>query len=141
MIKRRDSRTEFLGDTVEKEARIALLTFFAIRAQVDDHDVPDHPPDLNILDTVLPEYVQNASSPVGVLNSLNPPGHSYLPEALLAGQEPIRGIHEGDAAARGGHAADIDAPRGERAHDDGRLMAGLFISQIVIPRNCTLPEI
>ena len=138
MIKRRDSRTEFLVDTVEKEERVALFT---IRVQADDHDVPDDSPDLNVHDTVLLEYVQYASSPVGVLNSLNPRGHSYLPEVLLAGQEPIRGVHEGDAAARGGHAADIDVVLGERTDDDGRLMAGLFVSQIVIPGHCALPEI
>jgi len=125
VIKRRDSGTEFLVEALEKEERVALLTFFAIRVQVDDHDVPDDSPDLNILDTVLPEYVQYASSPVGVLNSLTPPVHSYLAEVLLAGQEPIRGIHEGHAAARAGHSTDIDAALGELADDDGRVVPGL----------------
>ena len=64
---------------------------------------------------------------MGILNSLNPPVHSYLAEVLLAGQELILGIHEGDAAAMAAHAAYIDIALGERADDDGRLVAGRVI--------------
>ena len=56
VIKRRDSRTELLVDAFEKEERIALFTFLAIRVQAEEHDVPDNSADLNTADTLVPEY-------------------------------------------------------------------------------------
>ena len=65
----------------------------------------------------------------------------YVVEVLLAGQELILGIHEGDAAAIGGNAADIDIALGELADDDGRLVAGLGHFQIFMPGHCASPDI
>jgi len=185
MIGRCDSRTEFLGDTLEKEEHVGSLTFsgpavtpwgsavisggpvvtcrisaitfrwrvvtfrsvflarffLLIRMQAKEYDVPDNSPDLDVHDTVILEYVQYSSWPARGLNTLDPPDPFYPSEVLLAGQDMTLGVHEGDAASLGGHAADIDIVLGELADDEACLVASLRDFQIVMPGHCILPDI
>jgi len=185
MIGRCDSRTEFLGDTLEKEEHVGSLTFsgravtlrgsaaisggpvvtfripaitfrcrvvtfrsvflarffLLIRMQAKEYDVPDNSPDLDVHDTVILEYVQYSSWPARGLNTLDPLDPFYPPEVLLAGQDMTLGVHEGDAASLGGHAADIDIVLGELADDEACLVASPRVLQIVMPGHCALPDI
>jgi hypothetical protein len=111
----------------------------AIRVQSDEHDVPDNSPDLNVHDTVFLEYVQDTSLPAWAWNILRPLGSFYSSEVLLADQELILGVHVGDPAVVSGSAADGDVALGELADDDGRLMAGLRVLQILMPGHCAPP--
>ena len=136
MIERRESRAEFVLDASEQEMRVALVTLRAIGPQVDGDDAPGNLPDVDIPDFVLPEYVQHASLPVGVLNPLKAADPVDPAEVLLAGQDPVPGVHVGDAAVLGGDAADIDVALGERVDDDGRLVTVPCVFQSLMPGHC-----
>jgi hypothetical protein len=140
VIQRRESRAEFVFDASEQEMRVALVTLRAIGAQVDGDDAPGDLPDLDIPDFVLPEYVQHASLPVGVLDPLEAADPLYPAEVLLAGQDPVPGVHIGDAAVLGGYADDIDVALGECVDDDGRLVTVPCVCQSLMPGHCASPE-
>jgi len=156
VIKGRDSRAVGRVDFVEKLAQRRLLTFsrpaitlrrpgatsgisvITFRSRIvtfsgfaavsswefdlDEDDVADNSPGHDSLGAI-PEYL-----PYGV-------------EILLVCQELALRVHEGDTAALAGHAADIDVAPAELADDDARLVAGLWVFQIVVPGHCSLPDI
>jgi hypothetical protein len=115
MIRRRGPRAEFGVDAVEQVEHIGPPTvsgpavafrgpgsgsvLAASRVQVDEHDIVDHSPDGSLLDPVgLPEYIQYSSLPPGVLNSLDSVRSVFPAEILLAGEDAVLGVHEGNAA-------------------------------------------
>jgi hypothetical protein len=73
---------------------------------------------------------------VGVLDRAEAADPVGAAEVLPAGQDPVPGVHEGDAAVLGGDATDIDVASGECVDDDGRLMTVLSLCQILMPGHC-----
>ena len=151
MIRRRDPRAEFGVDAVEQVEHVGPPTasgpavafrgpgsgsvLVARRAQVDEHDIVDHSPDGNLLDPVgLLEYIQYSSLLPGVLNSLDSVRSAFPAEILLAGEDAVLGVHEGNATGVQvvvffgvvGEAADFDrdVSVAERVDDDLGLRDG-----------------
>jgi hypothetical protein len=73
---------------------------------------------------------------VGVLDRPKATDRVRAAEVLTAGQDPVPGVHVGDAAVLGGDAADIDVASRERVDDDARLMTVLSLCQILMPGHC-----
>jgi hypothetical protein len=93
-------------------------------------------PGVDIPDFVFTEYVQYASLPVGVLYGPEAADPVWAAEMLPAGEDPVPGVHEADAAVLGADAADIDVARGECVDDDGRLVTVPRVCQILMPGHC-----
>jgi hypothetical protein len=128
--------------------------FTAVTVQADQDDVPDNSTDPNIpiLETILPEYVQYASWPGCTLDLLDP---SCIAEVLFAGEDVILGVHEGNAIWGNvavsipgvfgvGNAPDFDsADIAELADDDVGLASGRGFKSAIpgaLFCHCVLPK-
>jgi hypothetical protein len=140
VVERRVSGAELLFRALEQVERVALVALRAAGAHVDGDDAPGDLRDVDIPDFVLLEYVQHASLPAGVLDPLEAAGPVGPAEVLLAGQDPVPGVHVGDAAVLGGYPADVDVALRERVDDDGRLVTVPRVFQSLMPGHCASRE-
>jgi len=165
MIGRRDPLAQLVIDEAEKIEHVGVLTALFVtivmvtgvlmtpRLQAQEHDVPGYPYYLDFLDTIaVLEQVQHSSSLAGVRQRLVSPHPAYAAEMLLAGENVIPVVHEGNAAGvqvtvmlgRVGFASDVDSALAERVDDNGGLSAGP-IFKVAVPEilfcHCGLPKL
>src|SRR5580700_5290077 len=145
VIRRRDSLAQFVVDETEKIEHVGVLTapFVTVvvvtgvlmtpRVQADEHDVPDHSYYLDLRGPVVDlKYVQHSLLLAGVHRTLGSPHPAHPAEILLAGENVIPVVHEGNATwvhvavilGPVGFAADVDSALAERVDDNGGLSAG-----------------
>jgi len=154
MIRRRDPLAQFVVDETEKIEHVGVLTapFVTVvvvtgvlmtpRVQAEEQDVPDHSYYLDFRGTVVGlEYVQHSSLLAGVHRTLGSPYPAYPAEILLAGENVIPVVHEGNATGVQvvvffgvvGETADFDRDFAvaERVDDDLGLRNGLILKRML----------